>query len=59
MKKQIRLTESDIHEIVEESVKRILKEAENGGWVVDTTEAQEAYNMAAEEFGNEELNVVS
>ena len=56
MKKQIRLTESDIHEIVEESVKRILKEAENGGWVVDTTEAQEAYNMAAEEFGNEELN---
>jgi hypothetical protein len=55
-KKIIRLTESDLHRIVKESAKRIIKEVESGGWVVDASEAEEAYNMAAEEFGNEELN---
>ena len=56
MKEQIKLTESDLRDIVKESENRILKEAESGGWVVDSSEAEEAYNMAAEEFGNEELN---
>lgn len=56
MKEQIKLTESDLRDIVKESVNRILREAESGGWVVDSSEAEEAYNMAAEEFGNEELN---
>ena len=55
-KKLIRLTENDLHNLVEESVNRILKEAESGGWVVDTTEAQEAYNLAVQEMGEETIN---
>ena len=54
--KLIRLTQKDLRKIVKESVENLLNEAESGGWVVDTMEAQEAYNMAAEEFGNDELN---
>ena len=56
MKKIIRLTESDLHNIVKESAKRIIKEAESGGWIVDTTEAQEAYNLAVQEMGEETIN---
>lgn len=56
MKKVIRLTESDIHNIVKESVNKILKEAENGGWIIDSSEAQEAYNMAVNSMGEEEIN---
>jgi hypothetical protein len=101
MKKIIRLTESELHDIVRNSVNKVLKEgvpdpsdflayepgnqvddedereplsdiwkrkredammkesineAESGGWIVDASEAEEAYNMAAAEFGNEELN---
>ena len=56
MAKILRLTEADLRNIIRESVKRTLKEAESGGWVVDASEAEEAYNMAAAEFGNEELN---
>ena len=55
-KKQIRLTESDLKQIVKESINKILKEAESGGWVVDTSEAQEAYNLAAQEMGEETIN---
>ena len=55
MKKTIRLTESDLHRIVKESVQKIF-EAENGGWVVDTSEAQEAYNLAVDELGEETIN---
>lgn len=56
MKKIIRLTESDLQKIVKESAQRIIKEAESGGWVVDTTEAQEAYNLAVQEMGEETIN---
>ena len=56
MKQKITLTESDLHRIVEESVNRVLNEAENGGWVVDSSEAEEAYDLAAQEFGNDRLN---
>ena len=56
MKKTIRLTESDIHNIVKESVNKMLKEAENGGWIIDSSEAQEAYNMAVNSMGEEEIN---
>ena len=35
---------------MKESVNRIIKEAENGGWVVDSSEAQEAYNLAVQEM---------
>lgn len=54
--KTMKLTEKDLHNIVKESVKRIIKEAENGGWVVDSSEAQEAYNLAVQEMGEETIN---
>lgn len=56
MKKIIRLTESELRNIVEESTKRIIKEAESGGWIVDSSEAQEAYNLAVQEMGEETIN---
>ena len=55
-KKLIKLTESDLHRIVSESVKRMLSEAEDGGWIVDESEAQEAYNLAVEVMGEETIN---
>lgn len=54
--KTMRLTEKNLHNIVKESVNRIIKEAENGGWVVDSSEAQEAYNLAVQEIGEEKVN---
>ena len=54
--KRIRLTESDLHRIVKESVNRVINEAENGGWVVEASEAQEAYNLAVQEMGEETIN---
>ena len=56
MRRKIRLTETDIHNIVKRSVKKVLNEAENGGWVVDTSEAQEAYELAVQEMGEETIN---
>lgn len=52
----IRLTEQDIHRIVKESVNRVLKEAESGGWVVDSSEAEEAYELAVRKLGEETIN---
>ena len=62
MKKRIHLTESDLKNMVKESVKRIVKqrkklnEADNYGWVVESSEAREAYDFACEYFGQEKLN---
>ena len=56
MKKTVKLTEQDLHKIVEETTKQILKEAINGGWEVDSSEAQEAYEMAVNSFGEETIN---
>lgn len=57
MKKQvIKLNESDLRKIVKETVKKVLNEGESGGWVVEPSEAEEAYNMFAAELGNEEAN---
>lgn len=62
-RKTVRLTESDLHRIIKESVKKVmaegkneLNEAEDGGWVVETSEAQEAYNLAVQEMGEETIN---
>lgn len=98
-KNKIRLTESDLHRIIRESVKSVmaegkndfepakyngkwsvydkasrtfsnigigkkkatnkaneLNEAEDGGWVVEASEAQEAYNLAVQEMGEETIN---
>ena len=56
MKNIIKLTEHDLRGIVENTVKKVLKEAENGGWVVDSSEAQEAYNLAVQEMGEDTIN---
>jgi len=56
MKNIIKLTEQDLRGIVENTVKKILKEVENGGWVVDSSEAQEAYNLAVQEMGEDTIN---
>ena len=55
-KKLIKLTDSDLQRIINESVAKVLNEAENGGWVVETGEAQEAYNLAVEKMGEETIN---
>ena len=54
--KIVRLNEQDLKNLVRNSVNRIIKEAENGGWVVDSSEAQEAYNLAVEHMGEETIN---
>ena len=36
--------------------KPMLKEAENGGWVVDATEARNAYELAAREMGKDTID---
>jgi len=54
--KKIKLTEHDIHNIIRKSVNKILQEAEDGGWTVDATEAQDAYNLAVEEMGEDTIN---
>jgi len=56
MKQTINLDENKFRELIKENVRQILNEAENGGWVVETSEAEEAYNFAAQILGNEELN---
>jgi hypothetical protein len=37
-------------------VRESLLEAENGGWVVDDSEAMEAYALAEEKLGKEEID---
>lgn len=72
MKKQtIRLNENQLYNLVKKAVintinesvqdnfenaKKKLNEGESGGWVVEPSEAEEAYNMFAAELGNEEAN---
>lgn len=56
MKRKINLTESKLKDIINESVKRVVTEAEDYGWVVDSSEAQEAYDMAVEYMGKETID---
>lgn len=55
-KKLIKITESDIKSIVKNSVKRILSEAEDNGWIVDDDNAQEALEFLYQQIGEEEAN---
>lgn len=55
-KKQIRLNESQLKQIVNECVKNVLMEANSYGWEVDDSEATLAYEYMAQEIGNEDLN---
>lgn len=54
--KYVKLTENDLRTIVSQSVEKVIKEACSQGWTVDASEVDDAYNLAAEHFGNEELN---
>lgn len=49
----MKIKESQLRDIIKESVKHILKEAEDYGWVVENDEAREAYEMACEYMGKE------
>ena len=51
-----KITQSELKKLIRESVTEAIAEAESGGWVVDTNEAREAYNLAAQEWGEEEIN---
>ena len=51
-----RLTDKELHRIVKESVDKVIQEAESGGWVVDSSEAEEAYNLAVEYMGENTIN---
>ena len=52
MKKTVRITESKLRQIITEAV----MEATNGGWSVDESEAEEAYNFAVNEMGKETID---
>lgn len=55
MKRRIRLSESDLHKVIKESVKRCLNEADSYGWYVDDNDPETAYDFAIENGGwNEE-----
>jgi hypothetical protein len=51
-----RISDKSLHRIVKESVDRVVNEAENGGWKVDSSEAEEAYNLAVEYMGESTIN---
>ena len=55
-KKQIKLNESQLKQIVNECVKNVLNEANSYGWEVDDSEATLAYEYMAQEIGYEDLN---
>ena len=42
--------------MIRESVKAAINEAENGGWVVETDEAEEAYEFACDRMGKETVD---
>ena len=54
--KKIRINESNIRQIVEESLKRILFESESYGWEVDESEVSAAYEYLCNEIGEQEAN---
>lgn len=56
VKKQIRLNESQLKQIVNECVKKVLNEDNSYGWEVDDSEATLAYEYMPQEIGNEDLN---
>ena len=58
MKKIIRLTESDLHRIVKESVNKILSEAKKKGYTYDPTDGRyyDEYGNAEDDYPEEEDN---
>jgi hypothetical protein len=56
MKRRIKLTEQDVRNIVKNSVKRIINEAESEGWVVEIEDIDRAMQLGIEYFGEDEFN---
>ena len=56
MRRNKNTQEKYLKNLISESVKRALKEAENGGWVVENNEVNEAMEMAIQHFGEEYVN---
>lgn len=54
--RRYRLTESRLRGLVDEAVKNVLNEGESGGWIVDSSEAEEAYEFAVERMGKETVD---
>lgn len=54
MKRRIRLSESDLHKVIKETVKRCLNEADSYGWYVDDNDPETAYYFAIENGGWDE-----
>lgn len=52
MKKTVQITESKLRQMITEAV----MEATNGGWSVDDSEAEEAYNFAVDKLGKETID---
>lgn len=50
------MRENRLNRIVENAVRKVLREGESGGWVVDSSEADEAYDMAIRYFGKEVID---
>lgn len=48
--------ESKLRGIIRETVKNVLNEGESGGWIVDSSEAEEAYNLAVKHMGKEMID---
>ena len=48
-----KISESSLRHIIQEAIRRSLSEAESYGWVVETDEAQEAYDFACDRLGKE------
>ena len=51
-----RISDKRLHRIVKESVDKVVNEAENGGWIVDSNEVQDAYDMAVKHMGKETID---
>ena len=54
--KRYRLFENRLRGLVHEAVKNVLNEGESGGWIVDSSEAEEAYELAVEHMGKETVD---
>lgn len=50
------MRENRLNRIVENAVKHVLREGESEGWVVDSSEANDAYNLAVERMGKEAID---
>ena len=53
-KTMLKLNESQLRNIINSSVRKVIKEATNEGWTVEADEVKEAYQILADALGGEE-----